>query len=63
MIFRELEQKIVKDINESGLSIDAVYFIMKSLMQEIEQKYFEYCKKEDIEKIQKENEEEGKLEQ
>ena len=63
MIFRDLEQKIVKDINESGLSIDAVYFIMKSLIQEIEQKYFEFCKIEDTEEKNIDNEEDkGKLE-
>ena len=62
MIFRDIEQKIVKDLNESGLSIDAIYFIMKSIMQEIEQKYFEFCRQEDIEKIKQEedNKEEGK---
>lgn len=53
MIFRDLEQKIVKDINESGMSIDAVYFIMKSIMAEIEQKYFEYCRIEDAEATQR----------
>ena len=51
MIFRELEQKVVKDINESGLSIDAIYYIMKNLMNEIENRYLEFCKKEDEEKI------------
>ena len=49
MIFRKFEQKIVKDINESGMSIDAIYFIMKSIMSEIEQKYFNFCMQEDIE--------------
>lgn len=52
MIFRDLEQKIVKVINESGLPIDAIYFIMKSLMAEIEQKYNEYCRIEDAEAAQ-----------
>ena len=52
MIFRELEQKIIKDINESGMSIDAVYFIMKNIMREIEEKYFEYCRIEDIEHME-----------
>jgi hypothetical protein len=47
MIFRDLEQKIVKIINESGLPVDAVYFIMKTLMQEVEQRYNEYCNMED----------------
>ena len=53
MIFRDLEQKIVKIINESGLPIDAIYFIMKNLMTEIEQKYGEYCRIEDTEIAQK----------
>ena len=52
MILRDLEQKIVKVINESGLPIDAIYFIMKSLMVEIEQKYNEYCRTEDAEVAQ-----------
>ena len=53
MIFRSLEQKIVQTINESGMSIDAIYYIMKSIMAEIEQKYFEYCRIEDAEVAQK----------
>lgn len=53
MIFRDLEQKIVQDLNESGMSIDAIYFIMKSIMAEIEQRYFEYCRMEDAEAAQK----------
>ncbi len=52
MVFREVEQKIIKDINESGISIDAVYFIMKNIMREIEEKYFEYCRIEDIEHME-----------
>ena len=52
MLLRGLEQKIIKIINESGMPIDAVYFIMKSLMQEIEQRYNEYCIKEDAENAQ-----------
>lgn len=52
MIFRDFEQKIIKNINESGMSIDAIYFIMKSIMQEIEQRYFEYCRQEDVERAE-----------
>lgn len=52
MVFREVEQKIIKDINESGISIDAVYFIMKSIMAEIEQRYFEFCRQEDIKRVE-----------
>ena len=50
MIFRDLEQKIVQDLNTSGMSIDAIYFIMKSIMAEIEQRYFDFCRREDIER-------------
>lgn len=53
MIFRNIEQKIIKDLNESGMSIDAIYFIMKSIMQEIEQRYFEFCRQEDAEAARK----------
>ena len=52
MIFRDLEQKIVQDLNTSGMSIDAVYFIMKSIMAEIEQRYFDFCRQEDIERAE-----------
>lgn len=68
MLLRDLEQKIVKVINESGLPIDAIYFIMKSLMTEIEQKYNEYCRIEDAEAAQQsvepdnDNEESGSKE-
>ena len=54
MIFRDLEQKIIKVINESGISIDAAYFIMKSIMAEIEQRYFEFCQQEDAAAAQRE---------
>ena len=47
LMFRDFEQKIVKMINESGMPVDAVYFIMKTLMQEVEQRYNEYCNMED----------------
>ena len=52
MIFRDLEQKIVQDLNTSGMSIDAIYFIMKSIMAEIEQRYFEFCRQEEIERAE-----------
>ena len=54
MLLRDLEQNIVKVINESGMSIDGVYFVMKSLMQEVENQYFSLCKEEDMHK-EKEN--------
>lgn len=68
MLFRDLEQKIIKIINESGMSIDAIYFVMKSLMAEVEKEYNAYCRMEDAEAAQraaestKENEETGSKE-
>ena len=64
MIFRDFEQKIIKDINESGMPIDAIYFIMKNIMREIEEKYIEFCRQEDIEKMSedKQNTQEDKEE-
>ena len=55
MILRDLENKIINDINESGLSIDAVYFVMKSIMQEVAENYKMYSAKEDLEKNTKED--------
>ena len=52
MIFRDLEQQIIQDLNQSGISMDAIYFIMKSIMAEIEQRYFEFCRQEDIERAE-----------
>lgn len=54
MLLRDLEQNIVKVINESGMSIDGIYFVMKSLMQEVEGQYFSLCREEDKQKV-KEN--------
>lgn len=54
MLLRDLEQNIVKVINESGMSIDGIYFVMKSLMQEVEGQYFSLCREEDMHK-EKEN--------
>ena len=60
MLLRDLEQNIVKVINESGMSIDGVYFVMKSLMQEVENQYFSLCKEEDMQKIKENVEKEMK---
>ena len=53
MLLRDLEQNIVRVINESGMSIDGVYFVMKSLMQEVESQYFSLCREEDMQKTTK----------
>ena len=53
MLFRDFEKKVVNVINESGMAIDVIYYVMKSIMAEIEQKYFEYCRMEDAEAAQR----------
>lgn len=55
LVFRDLEQKIVKVVNDSGLPIDAIYYIMRSLTQEVEQRYNEYCNMEDAEIAKEQN--------
>ena len=60
MLLRDLEQNIVKVINESGMSIDGIYFVMKSLMQEVESQYFSVCREEDMQK-EKENMESNEI--
>ena len=52
MLLKDLEEKIIQNINESNLPIDAVYFVMKSIMAESEQRYFEFCRQEDIERAE-----------
>ena len=61
MILRDLENKIINDINESGLSIDAVYFVMKSIMQEVAENYRMYSTQEDLAKNTKDIEQEDKV--
>ena len=46
MLLKDLEEKIIQNINESNLPIDAVYFVMKSIMQEVNNKYFDLCQNE-----------------
>ena len=39
MILNDFREKIISDINNSGLSIDGVYFVMKDIMNEITSLY------------------------
>ena len=39
MILNDFKEKIVLDINNSGLTIDGVYFVMKDIMNEITSLY------------------------
>lgn len=55
MTLRDTEQNIIQIINESKLPIDAIYFIIKSIMQDISEKYFESCYLEEQKKINETN--------
>lgn len=53
----ELRQKIINLCNESGLPLEAIYFITKDIWRDVEdtlRAYQEQQKKEDIEKEKKE---------
>ena len=49
-MMEELREKIIKDINESKLSIECVYYLVKDLFREIEGQYANYIQ---IQKQQK----------
>lgn len=52
MIFRNFRKNIEDVINNSGMSIDAVYYILKDVMIEVEKLYNDYCYQEDIAMMQ-----------
>lgn len=39
MLLNDLKNQIVKTINDSNLSIDAIYYVMKDIMNEIISQY------------------------
>ena len=46
MVLNELRQNISNTINDSHLSIDAIYFVLKDIYKEVEQLYYLECQKE-----------------
>lgn len=54
----ELNEKIVKDINESGVPVAAVYFVLKNILKDAEKQMAEaiiYERKEVVENVISEN--------
>lgn len=47
MILRDFRKQLEKVINESGLSIDAVYFVLKDILNEVTQIYENTIKEEE----------------
>ena len=52
MILKDLKDNLISTINSSNLSIDAVYFVLKDLMNDIDGLYQQEIQKELQEKMQ-----------
>lgn len=59
MILRDLRKNVENIINQSGLSIDCIYFVFKDLMNEIENIYNQEIQKELIEQQENKNNDEN----
>ena len=55
MILNDFKQQIVQLINNSGLSVEMVYYILKDLMNEVAVTYNQQLQKEKEEKEQAED--------
>ena len=57
MILKNFRKQIEDIINQSGLSIDAVYFVLKDILNEVTQIYENVAKEEELQAALKEQEE------
>lgn len=60
MILRDFRKQIEDIINQSGLSIDAVYFVLKDILNEVTQIYENVAKEEELQAALKEQEKKEK---
>lgn len=60
MILKDFRKQIEDIINQSGLSIDAVYFVLKDILNEVTQIYENAAKEEELQAALKEQEEKEK---
>lgn len=60
MILKDFRKQIEDIINQSGLSIDAVYFVLKDILNEVTQIYVDAAKEEGLQAALKEQEEKEK---
>lgn len=60
MILKDFRKQIEDIINQSGLSIDAVYFVLKDIFNEVAQIYENVAKEEELQAAIKEQEEKEK---
>ena len=55
MILRNFRKQIENIINQSGLPIDAIYFVVKDILNEVSEIYNNEVTKEEMQKIEQEN--------
>lgn len=55
MILRDFRKQIENIINQSGLPIDAIYFVLKDILNEVSEIYNNEVAKEEMQKIEQEN--------
>ena len=60
MILKDFRKQIEDIINQSGLSIDAVYFVLKDILNEVTQIYENVAKEEELQAALKEQKEKEK---
>lgn len=60
MILKDFRKQIEDIINQSGLSIDAVYFVLKDIFNEVTQIYENVAKEEELQAALKEQEDKEK---
>ena len=59
MILRDFRKQIEDIINQSGLPIDAIYFVLKDILNEVLEIYNNEIAKEEMQKIEQENSKEN----
>lgn len=60
MILKNFRKQIEDIINQSGLSIDAIYFVLKDIFNEVAQIYENVAKEEELQAVIKEQEKKEK---
>ncbi len=60
MILKDFRKQIEDIINQSGLPIDAVYFVLKDILNEVTQIYENVVKEEELQAALKEQKEKEK---
>lgn len=53
MILNDLKMHIIEELNKSNLSIDAIYYVMKEVLQEVESTYNRILSEEAMAKLNK----------